>query len=51
MSEKEVKLINRLTEAVAKLEPEKQNYVLGVSEGMAIMREASNDNKEKEDAG
>ena len=49
MSEKEKKLIDRLTETVSKLDSDKQNYVLGISEGMAIMREQEK-KKEKEES-
>lgn len=46
MSEKEKKILEQLTQTVPKLEPEKQQYILGVAEGMAIMRE---DKMEKEE--
>lgn len=44
MSEKEKEIMKRFSESIPKLDKEKQNYVLGVVEGMAI---AKDDNKEK----
>lgn len=39
MSEKEKSIIRRLSEAVPKLNKDKQNYILGVAEGMALLRD------------
>lgn len=39
MSEKEKELIKKLSTTVPKLDKEKQNYILGVAEGMAIVKE------------
>lgn len=47
MSEKEKDLIKKLSDTVPKLDKEKQNYLLGVAEGMAIAKECS-DTEEKE---
>ena len=38
MSEKEKEIIKKLSEKVPKLDREKQIYVLGIVEGMAIAR-------------
>lgn len=40
MSEKEKDLIKRISDAIPKLDKEKQNYVLGVAEGMVIMKDS-----------
>ena len=45
MSEKGKDLIKKLSSTVPKLDKEKQNYILGVAEGMAIAKE---DKEEKE---
>ena len=39
MSEREKEIIQKLSDTVPKLDKEKQNYILGVAEGMAIARE------------
>lgn len=41
MSEKEKDIIVRLHETVPKLDKDKQSYLLGVAEGMAIMKDDS----------
>lgn len=46
MSEKEKGIIRKLSETVPKLDKEKQNYILGVAEGMAIAKEKPNEIKE-----
>lgn len=46
MSEKEVEMIQKLSSAVKKLDNNKQSYILGVAEGMAISK--GMDNKEAE---
>lgn len=38
MSEKEKDIIRKLSDTVPKLDKEKQNYILGVAEGMVIMK-------------
>lgn len=48
MSEKEKQIIEKLSETVPKLNKEKQNYILGVAEGMVIAREQE---RSKEAAG
>lgn len=48
MSEKEKDVIRRIAETVPKLDKEKQSYILGVAEGMAI---ASNCNADTRDDG
>ncbi len=50
MSEKEKDIIRKLSTTGPKLDKDKQNYILGVAEGMAIARETENTN-EKELAG
>ncbi len=40
MSEKEKSIIKRLSVTIPKLDKGKQNYILGVAEGMVIMKEA-----------
>lgn len=40
MSEKEKDIIKKLSDTVPKLDKDKQNYILGVAEGMAIARES-----------
>lgn len=44
MSEKEKDIIKDLVNAVPKLSEEKQNYILGIAEGMVLAKE---DKKEK----
>lgn len=39
MSEKEKEIIKKLSNTVSKLDSDKQNYILGVAEGMIIARE------------
>lgn len=39
MSEKEKEIAKKLAKTLPKLDKEKQNYLLGVAEGMAIARE------------
>ena len=39
MSEKEKEIMTKLSSAVCKLDKDKQSYVLGVAEGMAIAKE------------
>ena len=39
MSEKEREIIKKLSDTVPKLDKDKQNYILGVAEGMVIARE------------
>lgn len=48
MSEKEKQIIKKLSSTVPKLDKEKQNYILGVAEGMAIARESENKDSGKE---
>lgn len=43
MSEKEKNIIRRLSDTVPKLDKEKQNYLLGVAEGMAIAKDSQRD--------
>lgn len=38
MSDKEKNIIRRLSDTVPKLDKDKQNYILGVAEGMAIAK-------------
>ena len=39
MSEKEKDIIRQLSDTVPKLDKEKQNYILGVAEGMVIAKD------------
>lgn len=39
MSEKEKSIIKQLSSVVPKLDRDKQNYILGVAEGMAFMKD------------
>ncbi len=39
MSEKEKEIIKKLSKTVPKLDKDKQNYILGVAEGMVIAKE------------
>lgn len=45
MSEKEKEIIKKFSKTIPKLERDKQNYILGVAEGMVIARET--EEKEK----
>lgn len=47
MSEKEKQIIKKLSDTIPKLDKEKQNYLLGVAEGMAIARDSENSDKDK----
>lgn len=47
MSEKEKQIIEKLSNTVQKLNKEKQNYILGVAEGMALVRETENQEEER----
>lgn len=47
MSEKEKQIIEKLSETVPKLNKEKQNYILGVAEGMAMARESKKEENER----
>lgn len=49
MSEKEKQIIQKLSNTVPKLDREKQNYILGVAEGMAIAKENIEREKEKKE--
>lgn len=46
MSEKEKSIIRKLSDTIPKLDREKQNYVLGIAEGMAIAKEVADSEKE-----
>lgn len=47
MSEKEKDIIRKIAQTVPKLSKDKQSYILGVAEGMAIAKEDTKD-REKE---
>lgn len=47
MSEKEKETIKKLSSTVRKLDKDKQSYILGVAEGMAIAREEDKEKKEE----
>lgn len=40
MSEKEKEIIKKLSDTIPKLDDSKKNYILGVAEGMAMVRES-----------
>ena len=42
MSEKEKSILENLLKTIPKLDKEKQNYILGVAEGMAMSKEDKN---------
>lgn len=43
MSDKEKNIIRRLSDTVPKLDKDKQSYILGVAEGMAIVKDSQRD--------
>lgn len=48
MSEKEKEIIKKLSDTIPKLDDSKKNYILGVAEGMAMVRESEKaDRKEQ----
>lgn len=47
MSEKEKNLLEKLSDAIPKLDDNKKNYILGVAEGMAIARESEKEEGNK----
>lgn len=51
MSEREKEIVKKLSDTLPKLDKDKQNYLLGVAEGMAIARETEqlDDKKESEE--
>ncbi len=50
MSEKEKEIMTKLSSAVCKLDKDKQSYVLGVAEGMAIAKEHADSDKQLQEA-
>lgn len=48
MSEKEKSIIRRLSDTVPKLDKEKQNYLLGVAEGMALAKDTQREEQLQE---
>lgn len=49
MSEKEKDIIKKIALTIPKLSKEKQSYILGIAEGMAIVKEEiANSGKKKE---
>lgn len=48
MSDKEKNIIRRLSDTVPKLDKDKQNYILGVAEGMAIAKDSQRDKQLQE---
>ncbi len=49
MSEKEKDIIKKIALTIPKLSEEKQSYILGIAEGMAIVKEEiANSEKKKE---
>ncbi|MCM1223953.1 MAG: hypothetical protein NC548_56830 [Lachnospiraceae bacterium] len=47
MSEKEKDIIKKISSTVPKLDKEKQNYILGVAEGMVIAKEGAEEDDEE----
>ena len=45
MNENEKEIIKKLSDTVPKLEKDKQSYILGVVEGMAIAKQTENESK------
>ncbi len=41
MSDKEKNIIRRISDSIQKLDKEKQNYILGITEGMVIARDGN----------
>lgn len=48
MSEKEKNIIARIVDTIPKLDKDNQSYILGVAEGMAIIRENQADKQLQE---
>ena len=48
MSENEKDIIKKLSDAILSLDREKQNYILGVAEGMAIAKATKEEEREVE---
>ena len=48
MSEREKQIMEKLSDTVPKLDKEKQNYLLGVAEGMAIARDSERTEDDEE---
>ena len=46
MSEKEKEIMKKLSDTVTKLEKDKQNYILGVAEGMAMVKQSEKKDKQ-----
>ena len=51
MSEKEKDIIRKISFAMPKLDKEKQNYILGVAEGMVMAKEQSMRRRKDEECG
>lgn len=47
MSEREKDIIKKLSDIILNLDKENQNYILGVAEGMAIVKTKKEANKEE----
>ena len=50
MSEKEKEIIKKLSDTVTNLEKDKQSYILGVAEGMAIAKQSEKKDKQLQEA-
>lgn len=48
MSEREKEIARRISDTIPKLDKEKQNYILGVAEGMAIAKDGQRDKQLQE---
>lgn len=49
MSEKEKDILGRIFDSITKLDNEKQNYIVGMVEGMAIVRDSQREKKLQEE--
>lgn len=49
MSEREKEIVKKLSSTIPKLDKEKQSYLLGVAEGMALTRETETKNNEEKE--
>lgn len=50
MNEKERDIISKLADTVPKLDKDKQSYILGVAEGMAMTRQTDKEEKQLQEA-
>lgn len=48
MSDKDKEILTQLCETIPKLDSEKQNYILGVADGMRMTKEREKEKEKKE---